>query len=68
MKHIEIQDFGPIKKIDLDLDNDLEIVIGPQASGKSTFSKTVYFCRKIRDYFLQYLVKVMNNTYWYNDE
>ena len=48
MKHIEIQDFGPIKKIDLDLDNDLEIVIGPQASGKSTFSKTVYFCRKIR--------------------
>lgn len=68
MKHIEIQNFGPIKRIDLDLDRDLQVVIGPQASGKSTFSKTVYFCRKIRDYFLQYLVKIMNSAYRYNDE
>lgn len=68
MEHIEIQNFGPIKRIDLDLDRDLQVVIGPQASGKSTFSKTVYFCRKIRDYFLQYLVKIMNSAYWYNDE
>ena len=68
MKSIEIQNFGPIKKIDLNLDKDLEVVIGPQASGKSTFSKTVFFCRKIRDYFLQYLTKIMNSTYFYTDE
>lgn len=68
MRHIEIYNFGPIKKLDMNLDKDLEVVIGPQASGKSTFSKTVYFCRKIRDYFSQYLVKIMNSVYWYNDE
>lgn len=68
MRHIEIHKFGPIQKIDLDLDRDLQIIIGPQASGKSTFSKTVYFCRKIRDYFFQYLVKIMNSAYWYTDE
>lgn len=68
MRHIEIYNFGPIKKLDINLDKDLEVVIGPQASGKSTFSKTVYFCRRVRDNFSQYLVKIMNSVYWYNDE
>lgn len=49
MRHIKIENFGLIREIDIDLDKDLEVIIGPQASGKSTFSKTVYFCRKIRD-------------------
>lgn len=68
MKRIEIQKFGPVEKINLDLDKDLQIIIGPQASGKSTVSKSVYFCRKIRDYFMQYLVKIMNSSYWYSEE
>lgn len=68
MRHITIKRFGPIKEIDIDLDKSLEVVIGPQASGKSTFSKVIYFCRKIRDYFLQYLNNVANTEYYYTDE
>lgn len=68
MRHIKIERFGPIREIDIDLDKDLEVIIGPQASGKSTFSKTVYFCRKIRDYFLQYLDSVMNTEHQYSPE
>ena len=68
MRHITIEHFGPIKKIDIDLNKKLEVVIGPQASGKSTFIKVVYFCRKIRDYFLQYLSGVINTELNYTDE
>lgn len=68
MQHITIRDFGPIKEVDIDLDKNLEVLIGPQASGKSTFSKTVFFCKKIRDYFLQYLDGIMNTEYLYSTE
>lgn len=68
MRHVVIKKFGPIRDIDIDLEKDLEVVIGPQASGKSTFSKVVYFCRKIRDYFLQYLDSVMNIEFYYTEE
>ena len=50
MRKIVIKKFGPIKEINVSLDKNLSVVIGQQASGKSTFAKTVYFCRKIRDY------------------
>ncbi len=60
MEHIMIRNFGPVRKVDIDLNKNMEVIIGPQASGKSTFSKTIYFCKKIRDYFLQYLNGIMN--------
>ncbi len=68
MRHVEIKQFGPIKEINTDLNKNLEVVIGPQASGKSTFIKVVYFCRKIRDYFLQYLNHVINTETRYTNE
>lgn len=68
MRHVAIKRFGPIREIDIDLDKSLEVIIGPQASGKSTFSKVVYFCRKIRDYFLQYLDSVINTELYYSEE
>lgn len=68
MQHIVIRNFGPIREIDIDLDKNMEVIIGPQASGKSTFSKTIYFCKKIRDYFLQYLDDIMNREYRYSEE
>lgn len=36
MKHIQIDDFGPIRSLDIQL-GDLTILIGPQASGKTLF-------------------------------
>ena len=68
MRHVAIKRFGPISEMDIDLDKSLEVFIGPQASGKSTFSKVVYFCRKIRDYFLQYLDRVISTEFYYTPE
>lgn len=68
MRHVTIKQFGPIKDINIDLDKNLEVIIGPQASGKSTFIKVVYFCRKIRDYFLQYLNSVISTETYYTEE
>ena len=56
MNTIFIQNFGPIKEVKLDLDKKFQILIGEQASGKSTISKVVYFCQKIRDYTLDFLL------------
>lgn len=43
MKRIIIRNFGPIKKIEVDLKR-INLVIGPQSSGKSTFLKVVCYC------------------------
>ena len=42
MQKLIIKNFGPIKDVELDV-NDFMVFIGPQASGKSTISKTLYF-------------------------
>jgi len=46
MHRIEIKNFGPIKHFEAEL-KDLMFFIGPQASGKSTISKIIFFCRSL---------------------
>jgi len=41
-QRIEIRNFGPIRNVELDI-SDYMIFIGPNASGKSTIAKLVYF-------------------------
>lgn len=53
---VKIQNFGPIKNAEIVLDKNVQIFIGEQASGKSTIGKVVYFCCKIRDYTLDFLM------------
>lgn len=53
---IVIRNFGPVKEAEINLDNKFQIFIGAQASGKSTICKIVYFCQKIRDYTLDFLM------------
>lgn len=60
MQRIQIKNFAAIDNLELELNNKLDIIIGAQASGKSTLSKTVYFCRKVRDYLLDYLTNPDN--------
>lgn len=56
MKHVVyIENFGPVNRAEINLKNNFQILIGPQASGKSTICKVVYFCQKIRDYTLDFL-------------
>lgn len=55
MKRIIIDNFDMIDHQELKLDANLNILIGPQASGKSTLVKLIFFCRKLRDFLLEYL-------------
>ena len=56
-RKILIKNFGPVKTAEVDLDKNFQIFIGEQASGKSTIGKVVYFCRKIKDYTLDFLLE-----------
>ena len=60
MKKIIVRNFAMIRYQELDLDANLNIIIGPQASGKSTLMKLIFFCRKLRDYLLAYLTNPNN--------
>lgn len=55
-REIIIRNFGPVNEAHVDLKKNFQIFIGAQASGKSTICKVVYFCQKIRDYTLDYLM------------
>ncbi|MDR1524171.1 MAG: ATP-binding protein [Tannerella sp.] len=43
MRRIIIRNLGPIKDVTLDL-NKINVIIGPQSSGKSTIAKVISFC------------------------
>lgn len=43
MKHLTIHNFGPIKDVDIELGR-INVIIGPQSSGKSTVLKIACYC------------------------
>ena len=47
MQKIHIENFGPIKQADIEI-KDVLLLIGEQASGKSTISKLIYFFKSLR--------------------
>ena len=49
MSRILIENFGPIEYFEEQVDDKLMILIGEQASGKSTIAKTVFFCKSISE-------------------
>lgn len=53
---IIIRNFGPVREAKVDLNKNFQIFIGAQVSGKSTICKVVYFCQRIRDYTLDFLM------------
>lgn len=59
---ISIQNFGPVKNARIDLNKNFQIYIGAQATGKSTICKVIYFCQKIRDYTLDFLMNEQQFT------
>lgn len=46
---IVIQNFGPVKEAQINLNKKFQIFIGTQASGKSTICKVVYFVQNIEE-------------------
>jgi len=51
MHRIEIKNFGPIKKVEMDITK-MCFLLGELASGKSTIAKLVYFFRSAQDEFV----------------
>ena len=62
MKRDIVHNFGPIYDIDMELNKPINVIIGAQASGKSTLAKIIYFCRKTRDYLVGFLLD--SNNFW----
>jgi ABC-type lipoprotein export system ATPase subunit len=44
MNRIEIKNIGPIKEVDFEL-NKINVLMGPQSSGKSTIAQIISFCQ-----------------------
>ncbi|WP_420264100.1 AAA family ATPase [Candidatus Magnetominusculus dajiuhuensis] len=55
MQRLIIKNFGPIEEVDLNI-NDIMLFIGPQASGKSTISKAVYFFKSLKYELFRYVL------------
>lgn len=49
IQHLHVRDFGPIKSCDVEVQR-LTVLTGPQASGKSTLAKLIYFFKIARQY------------------
>ncbi|NET72817.1 MAG: AAA family ATPase [Sphaerospermopsis sp. SIO1G2] len=54
MPRISIENFGPVKKFEADV-TDIMLLIGPQASGKSTISKTIFIFKSLKNEILNYI-------------
>lgn len=54
---MEIRNFGAINHLNIDADKNINLIIGPQASGKSTVGKVLFFCKKIRDYYVDFVLQ-----------
>jgi energy-coupling factor transporter ATP-binding protein EcfA2 len=55
MQRIEVRNFGPLKDIDLEI-KDYMVFIGPQASGKSTLAKLIYFFWKVESIYRKEII------------
>lgn len=66
MEKIIIKDFGPIEYIDFSLEKSFNIIIGEQATGKSTLAKLIYFFKDIINDLESALIRqperIKNNT------
>ncbi len=60
MQRISIKNFGPVKSFEADV-TDIMVLIGSQASGKSTISKSIFIFKSIRDELMKFIVEVDND-------
>lgn len=54
--HLSIKNLGPIKDCELDLSK-MMVLGGPQASGKSTIAKAIFFFRTVKEDFVDALIR-----------
>ena len=62
MQRIEVRNFGPLKNISLDI-KDYMIFIGPQASGKSTLAKLVWYWKEFENTVVNFYQDLLLNEH-----
>ncbi len=60
-KKIEIKYLGPVQELEMDI-KDFNLLIGEQATGKSTVAKAIYFFRIIKSTLTDYLCQVYDTA------
>ena len=61
MQRLLIQSFGPINRADVKIE-DFMVLIGPQASGKSTISKSIYLFKSLKDDLVRYIIDTIEEN------
>lgn len=57
MSRIHIKNFGPIKEIEFNINENYSVVIGEQATGKSTLAKCIYYFKDVISEFDDILLR-----------
>lgn len=57
MQKISIKNFGPIKEFESEIQN-INLFIGPQASGKSTISKSIFIFKSLKNKLMSFILDV----------
>ena len=60
-----IKNNGPIKELEMELGR-FSLLIGEQATGKSTIAKSVYFFRNIKTKLTDYLTQIYDSNSYNN--
>jgi AAA15 family ATPase/GTPase len=61
MQKIRIKNFGPIEELNLDI-KDFILLIGTQASGKSTVAKTIFFFKSLKSDWIKYFAEAIDKN------
>ena len=61
MQRIEIQHLGPVQNLNMEI-KDFNLLIGEQATGKSTVAKAIYFFRIIKTTLTDYLCQIFDTA------
>ncbi len=65
MQKIYIRNNGPVKEFEMEVNN-FNLLIGEQATGKSTIAKSIYFFRIIKTTIIDYLTQVCDTGMYKN--
>lgn len=61
MEKIIIENFGPVSYFEAEV-KDVMIFIGPQASGKSTIAKLIFFFKSVKNFLIDFINNVIKQS------
>ena len=67
MQKIIVKQLGPVRDLEMEV-KDFNLLIGEQATGKSTVAKAVYFFRNIKTLLTEYLCQLYDTSKYNGDD